>query len=143
MVVGEPSSGGQDVEVRHVDINWSDQGMAVGVIFIEVEVLQVDPQGPFRQMLFHVDGLLHRPLDVKVGGRYELDGVVQLQIVGPWFAVNILSLPSMINIMVGQSERLEGGKKVQSWCQSLDVEGSMFHLGCAGLLMVLVVVESH
>ena len=100
MVVGEPSSGGQDVEVRHVDINWSYQWMAVGVVFIEVEVLQVDPQGPFRQMLFHVDGLLHRPLDVKVGGRYELYRVVQLQEVGSGFAVVILWLPSMIHVVV-------------------------------------------
>ena len=111
MVVGEPSSRGQDV-----DINWCKQWMGVGVIFLDVEVLQVDPQGPVRQVLFQVDRSSHRPLDVKLGGGYKLDGVVQLQIVGPWITVNILSLPSMINIMVGQSERLEGGKKVQSWC---------------------------
>ena len=43
MVVGEPSSGGQDVEVGHVDIYWSHQRMAMGVVFVEVEVLQVDP----------------------------------------------------------------------------------------------------
>ena len=76
MVVGESSSRGQDVEVRHVDIDWCKQWMGVGVIFLDVEVLQVDPQGPVRQVLFQVDRSSHRPLDVKLGGGYKLDGVV-------------------------------------------------------------------
>ena len=76
MVMGEPAGSGEDVEVRHVDINWCEQWMGMCMIFLYVEVLQVDPQGFVRQVLFHVDRSSHRPLDGKVGGGYKLDGVV-------------------------------------------------------------------
>ena len=89
--------------------------MAMGVVVVEVEVLQVDLEGLFRQTLFHVNGSLHCPLDVKVGGRYKFYRVVQLQGVGSGLAVVILWLPSMIHVVVCEGERFKGGKEVQAW----------------------------
>ena len=42
MVMAESCSRGQDVEVTSVDIDWGEQGMGMAVIFLDVEVLQVD-----------------------------------------------------------------------------------------------------
>ena len=42
MVMGESCSWGQDVEVTSVDVDWGEKGVSVAVIFLDVEVLQVD-----------------------------------------------------------------------------------------------------